>query len=55
MKRYAIFRNNQYYPRRGLIDFEKSFDTLQEAQKWIMEHPEKTEQSLIIEDLEDYE
>lgn len=31
MKRYLVFANDNYYPSGGWRDFQKDFDTLEEA------------------------
>ena len=35
MKNYLVFLGEHYYPNGGMNDFNKDFDTLDEAKKYI--------------------
>lgn len=41
MKRFAVFACDYYYPSGGMGDFQKSFDTAQEAKEWVKEEKAK--------------
>lgn len=54
MRRFAVFRSPHYYPFGGMGDFQKSFDTKDEAVAFaeaITEHG----YSVDVEDMEEYE
>lgn len=38
MKRFALFAGDHYYPDGGWLDFVDSFDTAEEALKFVVEH-----------------
>lgn len=38
MKRFIVFSGLQYYPEGGMSDFDDSFDTLDEAKNFLLEH-----------------
>lgn len=38
MKRYLVFLYGAYYPMGGMYDFEKDFDTLEEAIEYAETH-----------------
>lgn len=49
MKRYLVFANDCYYPSGGAGDFQKSFDTAEEAEefaKWLISVDERGHDAL---------
>ena len=41
MKRFALFAGSNYYPSGGWADFEGSFDSVEEAQKFVFSHDDE--------------
>lgn len=35
MKRYFLFTYEQFYPRGGMKDFDKDFDSVKEAEEYV--------------------